>query len=225
MAVTRGDRAWWLVVLGMGLFYLVLETLPLKPPPFAARYMVVVLPYAALLAGGALTFAWRGGLPGKVLIGLLCAATVGLNGYGSLQQVEGMRPDTRDEARTWIFQNIPRGARLIIPGLIWYSPFAGSFNEPDFPYEIAAIQEPSFSELLSASHDPRTYLIVSSFNYQRYVDHPGFNPDASRFYQTLFERYTPLATFTVSSRPLGFHNPTIGIFRLSDAAPTLGKGG
>lgn len=220
MAVTRGDRAWRLVASGMVLFYMLLESLPLKPPPFAARYMVVVLPYAALLGGGALASAWQGGRLSRTAMILLCAATIGFNGFRSFQQVEAMRPDTRDEARAWIFRNVPQGARLIIPGMIWYTPFAGSFNEPDFPYDIAALQEPSFSELLTASLDPQAYLVVSSFNFQRYLDHPGFNPDASRFYRHLFERYTPLATFTVPFRPLGFHNPKIEIFRLSDAATT-----
>jgi hypothetical protein len=216
MAVTRGDRAWWLVATGLGLFYLILETLPLKPPPFAARYMVVVLPFAALLGGGALALAWEDGTARKAAIGLLCAATIAFNGYRSLQQVQAMRPDTRDVARTWIMRNIPHGARLVLPGLIWYTPFAGgSFKWRDVPYDIVALQEPSYSELLTASLDPRAYLIVSSFNYQRHLDFPDVDPDAARFYRMLFERYMPLATFSVPFRSLGFHNPTIQIFRLT----------
>ncbi len=216
MAVTRGDRAWWLAAAGLGLFYLALETLPLKPPPFAARYMVAVLPYAALLGGGALGFAWDDNRPIKALIGLLFAVTIGMNGFRSLQQVKAMRPDTRDGARTWILQNVPRGARLILPGLIWYTPFAGSLRQQDFPYEIAALENPPSSQLLTASLDPQAYLVVSSFNYQRYLDHPDFNPDMYRFYRLLFDRYAPLMTVKVPFHPLGYHNPTIMIFHLTD---------
>lgn len=220
IAVTRGDRAWWLVVAGLGLFYLVLETLPLKPPPFAARYMVAALPYAALLGGGGLALGLEGGLRLKALFALLFAVTVGMNGFGSLRQVQAMRPDTRDSARAWIAQHVPQGARLILPGLIWYTPFAGSFRHQDLPYDIVAVENPSSSELLTASLDPRTYLVVSSFNYQRYLDHPGFNPDMSGFYRTLFEQHVPLATVRVGFQPLGYHNPTIMIFHL--APPSSG---
>ncbi len=214
MALTRGDRAWGLVAAGLGLFYFVLETLPLKPPPFAARYMVVVLPYAALLGGGAVAFAWKGSLPQKALIGLLLAATLGVNGFRSVQQVSGMRPDTRDAARAWIVRNVPQGARFVLPGMVWYTPFAGSFEQQDFPYEIAALQDPSYSDLLTASLAPRAYLVVSSFTYQRYLDYPDFNPDMYRFYRFLFDRYAPLATVQAPYRALGFHNPTIMIFHL-----------
>ncbi len=99
-AVIRGDRAWWLVSVGLGLFYLVLETLPLKPPPFAARYMVAVLPYASLLGGGVLAFAWESRPPLKALVGLLCAATIGINGFQSVRQVWAMRPDKPSPRRS-----------------------------------------------------------------------------------------------------------------------------
>jgi len=220
IAITRGDRAWWVVASGLGLFYLVLETLPLKPPPFAARYMVAALPYAALLAGGTIAYARESRLPLKVLVCLLFAATIGLNGFRSFQQLEAMRPDTRDEARAWILRNIPHGARLIIPGLIWYTPFAGSFHGQNFPYEIAADEDPPVPQLLTASLNPRAYLLVSSFNYERYLDHPDFNPEMSRFYRSLLEQYTPLATFRVPFRSLGYHNPTIMIFHLAGGPST-----
>jgi hypothetical protein len=220
MAAVRGDRAWRLVAISLGLFYLALETLPLKPPPFAARYMVVVLPYATLLAGGALALAWKGDVPRKALVGLLFVATIVLNGYQSLQQVQAMQPETRDEARSWIFRNLPPGARIIMPGLVWYTPFGGASQQVG-PYNIVAIQQPSFSELLTASLDPRAYLLVSSFNYQRHLDFPDVDPDASRFYRMLFEQYTPLATFSVPFRPLGYHNPVIQVFHLGGAPPAL----
>lgn len=215
MTVRRGDRAWWLVSAALGLFYFALETLPLKPPPFAARYMVVVVPYAALLGGGALATAWESRPPLKVLIGLLFAVTIGMNGFRSIQQVRAMRPDTRDTAREWIVQHVPQGARLILPGLIWYTPFAGSLRQQDVPYEIVPLETPSFSELLTTSLDPRSYLVVSSFNYQRHLDHPDFDPEMSRFYRLLFDRYAPLTTIQVPFQPLGYHNPTIMVYHLA----------
>lgn len=218
-AATKGDRAWWLVAGGLGLFYFVLESLPLKPPPFAARYMVAALPYTALLGGGAIAFTWESRLPLKALIGVLLAATIGMNGFRSVQQVRAMRPETRDRARAWIMQNVPHGARLIIPGLIWYTPFAGSLRQQDVPYDIVPFENPSFSELLNAGLDPRSYLVVSSFNYQRYLDHPHFNPEMSRFYRLLFERYAPLTTVQAPFQSLGYHNPTIMVYHLASGPP------
>ncbi|MGH2670389.1 MAG: hypothetical protein ACRDH5_14955, partial [bacterium] len=185
LAVRSGDRAWWLVSAGLGIFYVALESLPLKPPPFAARYMVAALPYAALLGGGAIAFTRGARLPLKAIIGVLLAATIAVNGFRSIQQVRAMRPESRDKARTWIVQNVPHGARLVLPGLIWYTPFAGSLRQEDLPYEIVPLENPSFAELLATSLDSRSYLIVSSFNYQRYLDYPEFNPNMHRFYRLL----------------------------------------
>jgi hypothetical protein len=219
VAVTKADRGVQLVAGAAVLFYLVLETLPLKPPPFAARYMVIVLPYAALLGGAALARAWTSGGVPRALIGLLFASTIGLNGFEAVRQVEAMRPDTRDQARNWIFRNLPPGARIIIPGLTWYTPFGGSSRQYG-PYEIAAMQRPSFSELLTASLDSRAYLVVSSFTYQRHLDFPDVEPGMTRFYRMLFEQHTALATFSIPFDPLGFHNPTIRIYRLSETPST-----
>jgi hypothetical protein len=219
IAVIRRDRSWWLVASGLGVVYLVLETLPLKPPPFAARYMVAALPYAALLAGGVVSFARQGGRYRAALLGALVAVTIGVNGFRSFQQVQAMRPDTRDEARAWILRNVPNGARIIIPGLVWYTPFAGSIHRQALPFEVAAHEDPPVAQLRAASLDPRAYLLLSSFNYRRYLDHPSFNPEMSGFYRSLLDRYAPLATFQVPFRPLGYHNPTIMIFHLAGQTP------
>lgn len=219
VALTRTDRGPQLVAGAVVLFYLVLETLPLKPPPFAARYMVILLPYAALLGGVALAWAWTGGSLWRALVGLLFVFTIGLNGFVTVRQVEAMRPETRDQARDWILRTLPRDARLILPGTMWYTPFAGSFEAADFPFALTPVPESSLTELFGASRDPKTYLVVSSFNYQRYLDHPDFDPEATRFYRTLLERYAPLISFRAPYDPLGFHNPVIQVFHLSGAPP------
>lgn len=223
MTVKANNRGWWLIAVGFGLFYMILESLPLKPPPFSARYMVAVLPPAVLLGGGAVAIAWQRGPLLKGVLSILFAAAIGINSYESVRQVAAMRPDTRDMAREWAYAHLPRGARLILPGLIYYTPFGGSFDRPDFPFELKDLQTFSFSEVMEAALDRQAYVIVSSFNYQRHLDYPNHDPDASRFYRTLFERYSPLATFTPPFPSLGFHNPTIQIFRLSEdpSAPSV----
>lgn len=224
VAVTRGDRGLQLVAGAAALFYLALETLPLKPPPFAARYMVIVLPYAALLGGAALAWAWTSGGRSRVLVGLLCASTIGLNGFETIRQVGAMAPDTRDQARDWIMRTLPRDARLILPGMIWYTPFAGNFEKADFPFTLTLVRETSFTELFEVSRDPNAYMVTSSFNYQRYLDHPDFKPEVTRFYRTLFERYTPVASFRPLHHSLGYHNPVIQVFHFADAVPAQHPG-
>lgn len=222
-AIAKGGPAWRLAASGLVLFYFLLESLPLKPPPFAARYMVVVLPYAALLCGRAVAFALEGPVLRKTLVGLTAAATLVLSGAETFRQVTAMRPETRDEARAWMFEHIPSGSRLIIPGVFNYSPVRYPSRPRGFPYEISLFVESSFAQILEAGLDRRAYLIVSSFSYQRYLGHPEFDPAATQFYRMLFERYTPLAVFKPSFSPLGFHNPTIQIFRLADSpAPPPG---
>lgn len=224
VAVTRGDRGLQLVAGAAALFYLALETLPLKPPPFAARYMVIVLPYAALLGGAALAWAWTSGGRSRALVGLLFASTIGVNGSETIRQVGAMGPDTRDQARDWIMRTLPRDARLILPGMIWYTPFAGNFEKADFPFTLTLVRETSFTELFEVSRDPSAYLVTSSFNYQRYLDHPDFKPEVTRFYRTLFERYTPVVSFRPHHHSLGYHNPVIQIFHLADAESTQNSG-
>ncbi len=219
VAFANGPASWRLVASGMVFFYFLLETLPLKPPPFAARYMVTVLPYAALLCGRAVAFAFEGPMSRKSLIGLVAAATLVFNGVETLRQVRAMQPETRDEARAWIYEHIPPGSRLILPGVFNYTPLRYASRPPGFPYDLDVFQEASFAQILSAAMDPQAYLIVSSFSYQRYLDHPDLDPDAHQFYRMLFERYTPLAVFKPPFTPLGFHNPTIQIFRLTGPPP------
>jgi len=220
VAFARGGAGWRLVASGLVLFYFLIETLPLKPPPFAARYMVVVLPYTSLLCGRAVAFAMESPLPRRLLIGLVAAATLALNGAETLRQVRAMRPETRDEARAWIYQHIPPGSTLIQAGKIDYSPLRYLSRPPGFPYTLYVLPESTLSEILAGRQDVAAYLIVSSFTYQRFLDHPDFDPEAYRFYRMVFDRYTPLATFSPPVRPIGFHNPTIQIFRPGDASPT-----
>lgn len=224
IALSKGGAAGRLIASGLLLFYFFLESLPLKPPPFAARYMVAVLPYAALLAGQAVAAIREGSVAKRLVVGMLCAATLGLNGFHAIQQVQAMRPDTRDIARAWVFVHIPQGSRLIVPGPLSYSPIAYPSRPPGFPYDVMPSPGRS-SKTLEMGMDPQAYLLVSSFDYQRYLDHPDFDPEAYRFYRLLFERYSPLATFSVPFRPLGFHNPAIRIFHLADSPPPPAGGG
>jgi 4-amino-4-deoxy-L-arabinose transferase-like glycosyltransferase len=219
IALRKGGTARRLIASGLVLFYFLLESLPLKPPPFAARYMVAVLPYAALLAGQAVAAAWEGSVARRLVIGVLCTATLGLNGFQAIQQVRAMRPDTRDIARVWMFEHIPQGFRLIVPGPLSYSTIPYLSRPSAFPYQVVLSADRS-SKTLEMGMDPQTYVIVSSFDYQRYLDHPDVDPEATRFYRRLFERYSPVATFKVPFRPLGFHNPIIQIFHLADSPPS-----
>jgi hypothetical protein len=215
LVIRREKRAGWLLCAGLALYYFAVETLPLKPPPFAARYVVPVLPFAALLAGSALSFERQGRAWLKVLVWCLLAATLISNGYSSYRQVRAMRPDTRDEARDWILRNIPYGAQLMIPGFEAYSPFgdeSGPAPEARRAYEFVPVTRSADEALRQATSDPRNYVVVSSFTYQRYLDRPEINPEMHRFYSTLFAQHTPLARFEVPFVSLGFHNPTIIIY-------------
>ncbi len=220
VALARGGGAWRLVASGLVLFYVLLETLPLKPPPFAARYMVAVLPYAALLCGRAAALTLEGTFARRLLIALVAVATLGLNGAETMRQVRAMAPETRDTARGWIFQHVPPGSSLIVTGIPQYGPLRYKSRPPDFPYNFYIAPESTLTQLLQARLDKPAYLIVSSFWYQRFLDHPDFEPETHRFYRMLFDRYTPVATFSAPFRPLGFHNPAIQIFRLGEASPT-----
>jgi hypothetical protein len=203
------------------LYYFAVETLPLKPPPFAARYVVPVLPFAALLAGSAFSFDRQGRAWLKGLACCLLAATLISNGYRSYRQVHAMRPDTRDQAREWILRNIPYGAQLMIPGFEAYSPFgdeSGAAPQTKPAYDFVPVSRSAGEALRQATSEPRSYVVVSSFTYQRYLDRPEINPEMHRFYSALFERHTPLVRFEIPFEPLGFHNPTILIYHPAGAA-------
>jgi hypothetical protein len=221
LIIRTDKRAGWLLCAGFMLYYFVIETLPLKSPPFAARYMVAVLPFGALLAGSALSFDRQGSAWLKGLVCCLLAATLISNGYSSYRQVRAMRPDTRDEARDWILRNIPYGAQLMIPGFEAYSPFgdqSGPASETKRAYEFVPVSRSADAALRQATSDPKSYVVVSSFTYQRYLDRPEINPEMYRFYRTLFAQHTPLAKFEIPFKPLGFHNPTILIYHPAGAA-------
>ena len=149
--------------------------------------------------------AWVSRLPPRsavAIVVLAVAVSLAIPVTSSLAvSADFLRPDTRDIARAWMLENVPRKttvAREIYTPLFDDQEFtaAGSFflHQVDLDgYRAAGVR----------------YLIASSWSYERFVDKPG-TPREDAFYKSLFG----LPEAFRADAGLDRNGPTIRIFRL-----------
>jgi hypothetical protein len=135
-----------------------------------------------------------------------------------------MVPDTRDDAAQWLYQMMSSSASdetVMLFGLI-----------PQYlPYSIMIPKHIRDRVTVSASlstfiEEKPTYLVISSFNYDRYFMYEKLSTDRAeqgeqslKFYKFLFKTHKPAVSFSSSLRRIGFNNPTIFIYRIDYSHP------
>lgn len=168
------------------------------------RYMVPVLPFLAISAAWFLFEIhkhWK--TTGKILIGLACLTTsLWALAFFSIYT----RESTRITASKWIYQNIPRGSKIL--GEHWDDGLPvglGNQNPDTYRYDIEAltIYEPDnaakiehYAQKLSTTN----FIIINSRRlYGTLMYLPEKYPITSRYYQFLFNGklgYQKMAQFT-----------------------------
>lgn len=188
--------------------FVVAELSPLKPLPGAERYMLPVLPGAALAAGLALqtlddriarrSLRW--------IPSLMMAAVLLPPAYLSLQLTRGLANDTRLHADAWIAANTGRALREA----------HSSAATPDVP-SIATI------DLDAARRGGVTHVATSSFVYDtfargsRLANQHEYVYERHERYQALFEY--PYVEFRPEYPRLGWSQPTIRILDIREPRP------
>ena len=115
-------------------------------------------------------------------------------------------PDTRWASLQWIRENLPAGARL---GREHYTPpveeWTDQFQARYLGYFAVLHRMPEIRRM--------DYMVVSSEDYERYVDHPGDYPREARAYNTFFAGNELVKEFVPDGRTLG--GPTIRIYKIT----------
>jgi hypothetical protein len=217
LSFIKRNQAAILISVAVILVYFQFENSLAKPFPFFARYLHIIYPLMAVLAAFAFFELWRQLQRSRrtrtigVLIGLLLVLVPLAK---STILVAGARPDTRILAVEWMEENLPAGSRVYL-GSRSYSPHHFESDLFELQYD-PNIHRKSVQALVEEDAD---YLVVSSFQYDRYQFSWQFADAAKQAYEgyQAFERELELVKEfrpRFSFQSYGQHNPVIRIYEI-----------
>jgi len=146
-------------------------------------------------------------------IGALGTVLIILSVYGQAsacvhEAYRSTLPDTRWISLNWVRDHIPAGARI---GRNFYGPPIEAYSDA---YEISFLSlwgnDPRRPQKL-ADLPTLEYLILSSDDYDRFVNHPGEYPNEHALYQSFFHKNELLKEFVPDAKTLS--GPTIKIYK------------
>lgn len=179
------------------------------------RNIVSLVSFAAIAAGYALAVVVdqvrtaRARTMEKAAAWAVCALIVGTLASGSIGQWERSRaytrlvtlPNTRWLAKVWIDENLPAGARI-----------AREFYTPPIDAKKFRVDEVGYWGLIRTPQLERyDYLIASSDDFARFVDHANRYPEQAAAYYRIFDRYELVKQFVADWRTST--GPEIRIYR------------
>jgi hypothetical protein len=194
-------------------FLLVYFVLASLPPRYYARNLLPLIPFAAVAGGVAVAtlLEWlgrrgesrgRASRIGAAVVVLVFIVSLAPSAVSSLAVTSSLlRPDTRDIARAWMLEHVPRAA--VVAREIYTPQFDGREFTPAGSYFLPQV------DLDGYRAKGTRYLIASSWAYERFVGKPG-TPAEDAFYRELFALPEVLRVDPGPSRS----GPTIRIFRL-----------
>lgn len=198
----------------MAAYYLLAESMPSKPYPFFARYILPTVPLLALGAGIGCSLLWhliktadgihrhlaRAGLILILALTLLPAALF------AWQVV----PDTRDLAMSWL----DRRSGTLIPQR--YSRYPIELRpQAAGHWTVLPFQDclPDIDTLLNTADGP-VYVAFNSFNTDRWLAHPDAKPKCTARIQRVMKEGRLELDLRKPFAKFGFHNPDILIYRM-----------
>lgn len=214
-----GAAAW--IVGGYAVGYLfIAELLPSKPYPFFSRYIIPSLPFLCVFAGVFIAVLPRM-FPSRTGYAISTAAVilaVGTPLYLSIQFLRHTDPDTRDLARVWLEENLPENAAVFIATPRYDVDLSGGhfvqrlLYRRSWNYRIAEYQ----------LNGHEAYAVISSFDYDRYLDNVRTKRKAERsydMYTTIMEEEELLHEFAANAPAYGYHNPTVRVYKFGPPKP------
>jgi len=208
-------RDGWIVAVTAVWLYIVFEHARAKPLPFAARYLMPLIPLFCLAAGVALVklaAALKKRTPPPLAYAACAVLFIAPALVKSFLIVDEARHDTRLVAGAWMEQNIPPGARIVVTedatGLPVSAFWGSRWRVED--------RERTFDASWTGD---APYFVVTSFKFQRYLDSPDSAPERTAFYRKLMGEFDLIKEFRPRWLTYGKHSPVIRIYRPGDARP------
>lgn len=219
--VWNRHRAGLVLVAGIVVYYLGGEWMSAKPYPFFARYMLPIAPLLAVAAAvGVLELGWRLGAAGpwrrRVPAGLYMCALIPI-AVRTLAFDARVTPDTRTRATAWMADHLPPGAEVALP-----PGFAANTYVPLLPPSMQRYDRMDPGQLEAKKGRPEgVYVLLSGPAIDRYIENPRVKPELVEFIGAVRAQGVRVAVFESRAGRLGFHNPTIELFHLSESAATI----
>jgi len=195
-------------------FYLSMEYGKAKPAPFSARYILPIVPFLCVTAAYCFNWIsvqiqegkWERWKRWAIRLVQLSLLIVPLS--STIQYDHSMKPDTRLQAKDWIEANIPKGALIVLDKAKYY--YLPPLEEAD--YKILDMPQLKQPELLQK----KSFLITSSFVYNRFLENPQAVPEKFNLYAQIPEKYLLVKEFPPPYKTYGFNNPLIQIYKVGN---------
>ncbi|MCJ7566387.1 MAG: glycosyltransferase family 39 protein [Anaerolineales bacterium] len=197
-----------LILLPFPTTYLILLMLPSSASTSYARYLVPLLPFLALFASTATVSFVRGCLGfssakiqsfalAVILIIVLIPSTYNIVLLDKLWT----RTDTRTQAKMWIEENIPAGAKIATQ---WHGPPLSTLDDPEpgsyLNYEVKEIypfaDDDTLYQLSNYVREGFEYVVLSSYVYELPHSDPSKDHLRKSFYRSLDQSAVLVAEFT-----------------------------
>lgn len=127
--------------------------------------------------------------------------------YRTATALYHMTPDTREIMQQWMEKNLAH------PSYVWIERHHPAFYPPQRGVTFSYL---SYQPNLATFFFPEqhgSYVLASSFLYERYLDHSNQRPEATFFYKTLFSKAILVREVSGENQYL-FHNPTLRLYRI-----------
>lgn len=199
------------------LFYLPAEYVNAKPAPQPERYVLPAIPFLAIAAAvvGERLLLCRGRIIAYVGIFALLVMPM----YNSVLLAANILPDTRQRARNWIEENLPKGVRIACV----YPPYDLPDSMPDYKYGsdhfVATWVRGGFNEVIRLASEGQfeneyDYVIISSLSYDRLIEEPNLPRVRRDLMKRFYSHMELVKKFSNPDGKYGFNNPTIKIMKL-----------
>ena len=197
----------------MSSYYLVAESVPTKPYPFFARYVLPTVPLLAIGAGISCSLLWdqlkprdsaRSYFAGALLI-LIVAATI----LPATLLSRYVLPDTRDLAMEWLDR---RSGRLIVEG---YFVYPVEFRDEAAGKWKVIVSRKCFAEIEEVRDEAggAVYVGLNSFNTDRWLAYPEVRQECSARIQRILKEGRLVMELRKPWASYGYHNPDIRIYQ------------
>lgn len=214
------DRWKALMLLGFPLFFFLFVG---AYKVFFSRNIVATIPFLSLFSGLSIYViadwcrrrllpsaghVWRSAVIFAVGLVLVFISTYSQVVYAHQTIQEMTLPDTRWVGLLWIQENLPPGAHI---GREHYTPPVEKYTDK---YSVSDMGYFPFAKKKEIIEKIRTFdfMVVSSGDYGRFVDHPDIYPSQAQAYENFFAGNELVKEFVPDGKTLG--GPTIRIYRI-----------
>lgn len=144
------------------------------------RYILPIVPVLAVFAGALTVKLLNSETPIRQTAAVLVSLTLIYSFAYTLTLEAMLADDSRYKASRWITKNIPKGSTIDL-----YSRYGGYLPEIPAGYNLRYFLESEKKALNETGLGD--FIILTSFNYDRYLKYPAARPERTKFYKELLE--------------------------------------